>query len=74
MYFETLEEAAVRVGKRKRPEDLGVRKEKRHSPPPHQVNFDKENLLKEVTNMKEGDKVRLLVYNTNSIQSSLHLP
>ena len=74
MYFETVEEAAVRVGKRKRPEDLGVRKKKRHSPPPHQVNFDKENLLKEVANMKEGDKVRLLVYNTNSIQSSLHLP
>ena len=74
MYFETVEEAAVRVGKRKRPEDLGVRKKKRHSPPPHQVNFDKENFLKEVTNMKEGDKVRLIVYNTNSIQSSLHLP
>ena len=74
MYFETVEEAAVRFGKRKRPEDLGVMKKKRHSPPPHQVNFDKENLLKEVTNMKEGDKVRLLVYNTNSIQSSLHLP
>ena len=74
MYFETVKEAAVRVGKRKRPEDLGVRKKKRHSPLPHQVNFDKENLLKEVTNMKEGDKVRLLVYNTNSIQSSLHLP
>ena len=74
MYFETVEESAVRFGKRKRPEDLGVRKKKRHSPPPHQVNFDKENLLKEVTNMKEGDKVWLLVYNTNSIQSSLHLP
>ena len=75
VYFETVEGAAVRVGKRKRPEDLGVRKKKRHSPPPHQVNFNKENLLKEVINMKEGDKVSgLLVYNTNSIQSSLHLP
>lgn len=45
LYFETMEEAAVRVGKRKRQEDLGVSKKKRHSPPPHQVDFDKENLL-----------------------------
>lgn len=61
-----MEEAAVRVGKRKRQEDLGVSEKKRHSLQPHQVNFDKENLLKEITNMKEGDKVRLLAYNTNS--------
>lgn len=45
LYFETMEEAAVRVGKRKRQEDLGVSKKKRLSPPPHQVDFDKENLL-----------------------------
>ena len=66
LYFETLEEAAARVGKRKRQEDPRVRKKKRHSPPSHQVNFDKENLLKEVTNMKEGHKVRSLEYNINS--------
>lgn len=45
LHFETLEEAAARVGKRKRQEDPRVRKKKRHSPPSHQVNFDKENLL-----------------------------
>ena len=58
LYFETTDEAAVRVAKRKRQEDLGVRKKKRHSPQPNQLDFDKENLLKEVQNMKEGDKVR----------------
>ena len=59
LYFETREEAAARVGKRNRQEDLGERKRKRHSPPPNQVNFDKENLLQEVTNMKDGEKVSL---------------
>ena len=57
LYFETMEEAATRVGKRKRLEDLGERKKKRHSPPPNQVNFDKENLLQEVKNMKDDKKV-----------------
>ena len=52
-----MEEAATRVGKRKRLEDLGERKKKRHSPPPNQVNFDKENLLQEVKNMKDDEKV-----------------
>ena len=57
LYFKTMEEAATRVGKRKRLEDLGERKKKRHSPPPNQVNFDKENLLQEVKNMKDDEKV-----------------
>lgn len=57
LYFETIEDATVRVGKRKRQEDLGLRKKKRHSPPAHMIDFDKENLLKEVTDMKDGDKV-----------------
>lgn len=57
LYFETMAEATTRLEKRKRQEDLGVRKKKRHSPPPNQVDFDKENVLKEVTNMKDGDKV-----------------
>ena len=57
LYFETMEEAATRVGKRKRLEDLGERKKKRHSPPPNQVNVDKENLLQEVKNMKDDEKV-----------------
>ena len=57
--FETTEEAVERTGKRKRQEELGERTKKRHSPPPNQVDFDKENLLKEVTNMKDGEKVKL---------------
>ena len=57
LFFETMEEAATRVGKRKRLEDLGERKKQRHSPPPNQVNFDKENLLQEVKNMKDDEKV-----------------
>ena len=59
LYFETMEEPAARVGKWKRREDFGERKRKRHFPPPNQVNFDKENLLQEVTNMKDGEKVSL---------------
>ena len=59
LYFETTEKAAARVGKWKRQEDLGERKRKRHSPPPKQVNFDTENLLQAVTNIKDGEKVRL---------------
>jgi len=60
LYFETMEEAGVGVGKRKKQDDLGERKKNRHSPPPNHVNFDKENLLQEVTNMKDGEKVSLL--------------
>ena len=44
--------------KNKRMEDLGQRKCKRHSPQPNQIEFDKENLLKEVKNMKDNEKVR----------------
>ncbi|KAL9977591.1 hypothetical protein ACROYT_G015012 [Oculina patagonica] len=57
LFFETTDEAVARVGKWKRQEEGGKRKKKRHSPPPNQVNFDKENLLKEVTNMKDGEKI-----------------
>ena len=66
LYLETADEAAIRVAKRRRQELLGVRKKKRHSPPQNQLDFDKKNLLKEVKNMKEGDKVRLLAYISNS--------
>ena len=49
--------AAIRVQKRKNQEDLGERKRKRHSPPTASVEFDKENLLQEVRNKKDGKKV-----------------
>ena len=58
LYFESFKEAAARVEKRKRMEDLGQRKRKRHSPQPNQIEFDKENLLKEVKNMKDNEKVK----------------
>ena len=58
LYFESFKEVAARVEKRKRMEDLGQRKRKRHSPQPNQIEFDKENLLKEVKNMKDNEKVK----------------
>lgn len=58
LYFESFKEAAARVEKRKRMKDLGQRKRKRHSPQPNQIEFDKENLLKEVKNMKDNEKVK----------------
>lgn len=58
LYFESFKEAAARVKKQKRMEDLGQRKRKRHSPQPNQIEFDKENLPKEVKNMKDNEKVK----------------
>ena len=58
LYFESFKEAAAWVEKQKRMEDLGQRKRKRHSPQPNQIEFDKENLLKEVKNMKDNEKVK----------------
>ena len=50
-----------RAEKRKRQEGISERKIKRHSPPPNQVDFDKENLLRELTNTKDGwDKIKLI--------------
>lgn len=60
LHFESSTEAAMRVGKRKNQENLGERKPKRHSPPPASVHFEKENILKEVKNMKDGEKVIIL--------------
>ena len=56
--IESFKEVAARVEKRKRMEDLGQRKRKRHYPQPNQIEFDKENLLKEVKNMKDNEKVK----------------
>lgn len=57
LHFESATDAAIRVQKRKNQEDLGERKRKRHSPPTASVEFDKENLLQEVRNKKDGEKV-----------------
>lgn len=55
--FETKEEAGQRTKKRKAEEELGTVKKKRHSPEPDRVDFDKEGLLDEVLQMKEGEQV-----------------
>ena len=59
LYFESIEEAKIRTTKRKTLEEAGLRKKKRHSPDPNEVDFDKEGLLQEVNSMKEGEKVRM---------------
>lgn len=59
MFFETPDEAENRAAKRKNLEELGVRKRKRHSPNPDDLEFDKDGLLKEVKGMKDGDKVSI---------------
>ena len=59
LFFETPEEADNRAAKRKSLEDHGHRKRKRHSPKPEDLDFDKEALLKEVNEMKDGDRVSI---------------
>ena len=59
LFFETPDEAENRAAKRKNLEELGVRKQKRHSPNPDDLEFDKDGLLKEVKGMKDGDKVSI---------------
>lgn len=55
--FESKEEATKRTTKRKTNEKAGARKKKRHSPDPNKIPFDKETLLMEVNNMKDGEQV-----------------
>lgn len=58
LHFQSATDAANRVQKtRKNQEDLLKRKWKCHLPPTASVEFDKENLLQEVRNKKEGEKV-----------------
>ena len=57
LHFESATDAAIRVQKRKNQEDLGERKRKQHSPPTASVEFEKENLMQEVRNKKDGEKV-----------------
>ena len=59
--FETPQEAENRAKKRKQQEADGLRKKKWHSPRPEDLEFDKDGLLEEVKNMKEGDKVSVFI-------------
>ena len=56
-FFETKGEALDRSKKRKNQERLGILKKKRHSPKPEDIEFDSDQLLSEVTDLQEGDKV-----------------
>lgn len=57
LHYESSTDASTRAQKRKNEEALGKRKHKNHSPPTSSVLFDKESLLQEVRNMKDGGKV-----------------
>ena len=57
LHFESSIDASIRAQKRKSQEGLGERKRKRHSPPTSSVLFDRDSLLQEVRNMKDGEKV-----------------
>lgn len=57
LFFESRGDAVNRTNKRKALEEAGQRAQKRHSPDPEAVQFDKAGLLEEVNKMKDGDKV-----------------
>jgi len=59
LFFEAPEEADNRAAKWKSLEDHGLRKRKRHSPKPEDLQFDKEGVLQEVNEMKDGDRVSI---------------
>ena len=59
LFFETPDEAENRSAKRKNLEEQGARKRKGHSANPDDLEFDKDGLLKEVKEMKDGDKVSI---------------
>ena len=63
LYFATTEKAKIRTTKRKALEEIGLWKKKRHSPDPNLVDFDKEGFLQQVNSMKEGEKVRMILFN-----------
>ena len=62
LFFESPEEAENRYTKRKDLEDHGLRKKKRHSPRPEDLQFDKDGLLQEVNAMQDGDRVSIIFH------------
>ena len=57
LFFESPEDAEQRANKRKRQEDEGQCKKKRHSPRPEDLDFDKDGLLEKVNAMRDGERV-----------------
>ena len=66
LHFESSTEASLRAQKRKNQEKLRERKPERHSSSPASVHFERENLLQEVQNMEDGEKVSVFVQITVS--------
>ena len=59
LYFESHEKAKIRTTNTRALEEAGLRKEKRHSPDPSSLDFDKDGLLQDVNAMREGEKVSI---------------
>ena len=57
LFSESPEDAEQRANKRKRQEDEGQCKKKRHSPRPEDLDFDKDGLLEKVNAMRDGERV-----------------
>ena len=63
LFFESPEDAEQRANKRKRQEEEGQCKKKRHSPRPEDIDFDKDGLLEKVNTMRDGERVsKTLIY------------
>lgn len=61
LFFETPDEAENRAAKRKNLEELGVRKQKRHSPNPDDLEFDKDGLQLSHCMMSKNTSVMYLL-------------
>ena len=57
LFIESPEDTEQRASKRKRQEDEGQCKKKRHSPRPEDLDFDKDGLLEKVNAMRDGERV-----------------
>ena len=60
LHFEGKKDAVERTSKRKKREQDGVIKKKRHASDPEFLDFDKQKLLDEVLKLKRGDRVSIL--------------
>ncbi|XP_048587472.1 uncharacterized protein LOC116615734 isoform X1 [Nematostella vectensis] len=70
LYFETKSEASSRVLKRRHLENNGKCKKNRHSPPPCEVEFDKEGLLGEVNDMADNTQDSTKFFQLNQYMMS----
>lgn len=71
-FFESRDEAELRAKKRKELEESGQRVPKRHSPDPESVDFNRDGLLEEVRQMKDGDPVSIYNYYLSQGGETVH--